>query len=236
MKKFFVALAFLCFAHSVTAQGFFTREKLTNLENFDKKFLSWGYFLGFNFYDFNFDYVRQFEDHNTDILVKSNIGFNVGLVGDMRLSENLNLRLEPGLYFSQRDLTFPGFTEPKDFHREAKSTYIHVPLLLKVSTNRLNNFRPFVIGGIATAFNLSSEQNNPDDNKQGKFRMLGNPMFYEIGFGIDFYLFYFKFTPSIRGVFAISDELIPDNDINSPWTKNIEGLYSRGVFVNFTFQ
>ena len=60
--------------------------------------------------------------------------------------------------------------------------------------------------------------------------------YYELGFGIDFYLFYFKFTPSIRGVFAFSDELIPDDGANSPWTGNIDKLSTRGVFINFTFQ
>jgi len=58
----------------------------------------------------------------------------------------------------------------------------------------------------------------------------------ELGFGIDFYLSNFKFTPSIRGVFALSDELVPDEDPNSPWTSNIESLKTRGVFINFTFQ
>ena len=41
---------------------------------------------------------------------------------------------------------------------------------------------------------------------------------YEIGFGIDLYFEYFKFSPSIRGVFGMKDELIRDNDPNSPWT------------------
>lgn len=237
MKKLFVVLTFILFAGSVSAQqSFFTRERLTNMENFDMKPLSWGYFLGFNFYDFNFDYINQQDDHNTDILVKESIGFNVGLVGDLRINNNINLRLEPGLYFTQRNLTFPGFVESKDYFREVKSTYIHIPLLLKVSTNRLNNFKPFVVAGISTAFNLSSNENNPDDNRQGNFRMKSTPMFYEIGFGIDFYLFYFKFTPSIRGVFAMTNELVPDNDINSPWTSNIENLATHAVFINFTFQ
>ncbi|MEP2969755.1 MAG: PorT family protein, partial [Nonlabens ulvanivorans] len=54
--------------------------------------------------------------------------------------------------------------------------------------------------------------------------------------GIDFYLYYFKFTPSIRGVFAINDELVRDVDPNSPYTGNISSMQSRGIFLNFTFQ
>lgn len=236
MKKLFFAFALLFAANSVQAQWFFNQERLSNLENFDKKRFTYGYFLGFNSYDFKIDYGNQYADGNTDIQVKTSPGFNVGLVGDMRINQYLNLRLEPGLYFTQRDLLFPGFDEERDFLREVKSTYIHVPLLLKVSTKRLNNIKPFIIGGIGKSYNLSSQQKNPDDNEQGKFRMTNNTDYFELGFGIDFYLFYFKFTPSIRGVFAYSDELVPDDDPNSLWTGNIDKLSTRGVFINFTFQ
>lgn len=236
MKKLFFLLAFLCIANSVNAQWFFNKERIANLENFDKKQFSWGYFLGFNSYDFKFDYKDQYADDNTDILVERSSGFNVGLVGDLRINEYINLRLEPGLYFTQRDLIFPGFTEERDFLREVKSTYIHVPLLVKVSTKRLNNIKPFLIGGVSTSLNLSSNQKNPEDNEQGRFRMTNGTNYYELGFGIDLYLYYFKFTPSIRGVFAMNDELIRDDNPNSPWTGNIEKLSTRGVFINFTFQ
>jgi len=67
---------------------------------------------------------------------------------------------------------------------------------------RLNNVRPFVSFGVATAINLSSNQDNPDDNFSGQFRTTTNPFFYELGIGMDFYLYYFKFTPSVKGVFA----------------------------------
>ncbi|MBT0607281.1 type IX secretion/gliding motility protein PorT/SprT [Aequorivita echinoideorum] len=236
MKKLFFVLAILFIAESAVAQGFFNKERIANLENFDKRFLTWGYFLGFNNYDFKIDYIEHFADDNTEIAVNRSAGFNVGLIGDMRLNRYMNLRLEPGLYFTQRDLIFPGFEEQRDFLREVKSTYIHVPLLLKVSTKRLNNFKPFIVGGISTSLNLSSNQDNPEDNEQGRFRTTKSTNYYEVGFGIDFYLYYFKFTPSIRGVFALNDELVRDDDPNSPWTGNIDKMASRGIFINFTFQ
>ena len=111
-----------------------------------------------------------------------------------------------------------------------------MPLLLKVSTARLNNFKPFIVGGLSTSFNLSSNENNPEDNFEGQFRTKSGNTFFELGFGIDFYLYYFKFTPSIRGVFATSNELVRDDDPNSPWTSNIDNLYTRAIFINFTFQ
>ncbi|MCW8979767.1 MULTISPECIES: porin family protein [Altibacter] len=235
MKKILFLVTFSIFAQAAQAQ-LFTKERLANLETFDNRFLSWGYFLGFNSYDFKFDYIDDLGDQNTEVLVEGQAGFNVGLIGDMRINNYVNLRLEPGLYYTQRNLLFPGFEEERDQLREAKSTYIHVPLLVKLSTKRLNNFKPFIIGGVSTSFNLSSNEKNPEDNSSGQFRMTNTTSYYELGFGVDFYLYYFKFTPSIRGVFAMSDELVRDNDPNSPWTGNIDKMATRGIFVNFTFQ
>jgi len=235
MKKILFVIALIVGVQSAQAQ-LFSKERLANLENFDKRFLTWGYFLGFNSYDFKFNYNEQYTDADTDIIVENDLGFNVGLIGDMRINQYVNLRLEPGLYFTQRNLRFPGFEEPRDYLREVKSTYIHIPLLVKVSTKRLNNIKPFIVGGVSTSFNLSSNQDNPQDNTEGQFRTTKSTYYYEVGFGIDFYLHYFKFSPSIRGVFALSDELVADEDPNSPWTSNIDKMSSRGVFINFTFQ
>lgn len=237
MKKTLLILVLLIVSQTASAQ-LFSKEKIKNNENFDKQRLSWGFFLGLNSYDFQFNYEQDMDD----ILVESTTGFNVGLISDLRLNEHLNLRFEPGLFITQRNLqyspsAFQGLEyNSSDLLREVKSTYVHFPLLLKVSTKRINNFKPFVLAGVSTAINLSSNEENPDDNSVGQFRTKKNMAFYELGFGVDFYLFWFKFTPSIRGVFAFNDEIVRDTDPNSPWTSNVHTMKTRGVFINFTFQ
>ena len=235
MKKLFFVFILLLLAQGANAQ-LFSKEKLLNRENNDMKTFSWGYFLGLNKYAYNFDYKEQTQGDNTDVLATGETGFNVGLLGNLRINNYLDLRLEPGLSFTKRDLIFPGFEEARDNFREIKATYIHIPLLLKVSTKRLNNIKPFIIGGVSTSFNLASNEDNPEDNETGQFRSTSSNYNYELGFGIDFYLYYFKFTPSIRGVFGMNDELVRDNNPNSGWTGNIEKMTSRTVFINFTIQ
>ena len=156
----------------------------------------------------------------------------------MRINQFLDLRFEPGLHYGSRLLGFPSPLINKDSEvlREVKSTYINFPILLKVSAKRLGNWKPFVIGGGSRSLNLGSNEASLDDNRSGTFRMKKWVYNYELGFGIDFYLQYFKFTPSIRGVFALTDELVPDKDPNSPWTGNIESMKTRGIFINFTFE
>lgn len=235
MKKICFLLILSISCTTSKAQGFFnllSKDKVINLENFDKKTWSWGYFLGMNSYDFRFDYELE----RGDILVQKNMGFNIGLIGNLRLNDYIDLRLEPGVIFTNRILEFPQFEENRDRLREVESNYVHVPLLVKFSTKRINNFKPFIVAGGSIAHNLSSNQDNPSDNTAGQFRSKDWTTYVEVGFGIDFYTEYFKFSPSIRGVFGQSDELVPDNDPSSPWTRNINKMTTRGVFINFTFQ
>ena len=218
-------------------QSMFSKNPIINLENFQKQRMYFGFFLGFNSFDFKIDYKTKVIE---DVQVQKTTGFNVGLVADLKLQEYVNLRFEPGLYYTQRNLMYPTdyftFTPtPSNKLREVNSTYIHFPLLLKFSSKRTGNIRPYILGGVSTTLNLSSNAKSKDDNEQQVFRVKSWTNNYELGLGIDFFSEYFIFSPSIRGVFGLNDELIRDIDPDSPWTGNIESIKSRAVFINFTF-
>ncbi|MEO8253485.1 MAG: porin family protein [Flavobacterium sp.] len=235
MKKTIVFILLLVFfrGHSQT-KGMFSKDPITNLENFQKQRLYFGYYLGFNSFDYKIDYKTV----GPDIQIKKTTGFNVGVVADLKLQEYIDLRFEPGLYYSKRTLNYPyggGINNEKDALRDVNSTYIHFPLLLKFSALRTGNIRPYVLGGLSTTLNLSSNAKSIDDNAEQKFRVRSWTTNYELGFGIDFFTEYFIFSPSVRGVFGLKDELIRDNDPNSPWTSNIESIKNRAILINFTF-
>jgi len=228
---------------SINAQYPTIRETVINLPNFDDRFIHYGYFVGINSYDFKFSYDSEYyKSERNDIEVITKAGFNVGLVGDLRINKYINIRIEPGLYYSKRDLMYPEnpfFTSDSDRLREIKSTYIHLPLMVKFSAARINNFRPFLLAGVSIDFNLSSNSKNIDDNFSNVFRTNNQNLNYEIGLGFDFYLYYFKFSPSIRGIFSMQNELIPDNPNTidpSPWTGPITKMVSRGFAINLTFE
>jgi hypothetical protein len=207
--------------------------------------------------------------------VNESIGFNLGFIVDLRLHKNINLRFEPGLMSNSKELTFvnvdfftsddididgDGITDINTSYngttnniRDVSSTFLHLPLLFKFSTDRLNNIRPYVIGGVSYDYNFSSNEGNKDDNYSGEFRTTTHNFMYEVGIGMDFYFYFFKFSPSIRGVFAINNELVPDNDrpyvevsdvsgipiyqtIQGPWTGPIDFLGTRGLYLNLTFE
>ena len=233
MKKYCSIILLLIISFNNFSQN--KGSKVENLQNFDKKKLHFGYYIGLNQYNFKIDYK---ENPNYTTQVEEELGLNIGLIGDFRINELLNLRFEPGLHTNKGALKFnerSNFTQNSDTLRSIKSTYIHIPILLKFSSKRIDNYRPYLIGGISTSFNLSSNENSPEDNKNNVFRLKSNNLYYELGFGIDFYLQYFKFSPSIRGLFSLKNEIVPDNDIDSPWTGNIKKFSTRGFFINLTF-
>ena len=90
MKKFFIIALFLFISNASFAQ-LFSGESVVNQPNIDNARWSWGYFLGFNSYDFDFDYIDYNPDPVTgqDFRVGTRTGFNVGLIGNLKLHNNL---------------------------------------------------------------------------------------------------------------------------------------------------
>ena len=225
MRTFILFLSLFFLTINSSAQK--NKTTINNLQNFDQQKIHFGYFIGLNMYDYKFKLEQQ-----KTITVENKFGFNVGLIGDLKLNRNLNLRFEPGLYKNNLNVVY---NDISDEIREKKSTYINLPILIKYSSERYRNIKPFIVGGLSSSINLSSNQNRIDDIESGLYRTKTVSFNYELGFGVDLYFQYFKFSPSIRGVFSLTNELIPDNSISSEFTNNIEKLYSRGIFINFSF-
>jgi hypothetical protein len=230
IQLFFLGILFLT-SSSLLAQ----KDRVDYLPSFDQKKLHYGFYLGLNQNDFKLDYKTS-NFANANISVKATSGFNVGLIADLRLHKNINLRFEPGLISNSKTLAFTHLNSKQDSIREIGSTYLHLPLVFKFSTNRMDNVRPYVLAGLSLDYNFSSNQKNNNDNSGGEFRMQSINYMYELGIGIDIYLYFFKFSPSIRGVFAINNELKYDADVNSRWTSPINFLGTRGIFLNFAFE
>jgi hypothetical protein len=246
MKK----LILLCFSVSFFAffSAFSQKEKIENLPNFDKKAWNFGYYLGFNSNSFKVNYndtsfTGVGSSDPATLIIEEGLGFIVGVIAERKLHKNVTLRFEPGLMSNVKKITFNNSSLPtqedKDKVRDVSGTYLHMPLLLKFSTDRYRNIKPYVLGGLSFDWNFSANEDNPDDNRVGEFRTTKANYMYELGIGVDLYLPYFKFSPSIRGVFGINNELIRDNISSSgasPWTAPIDEFSTRGVFLKFTFE
>ncbi|CAL2083741.1 porin family protein [Tenacibaculum sp. 190524A05c] len=229
-KTFFISVCLLFMSWSILAQ----RERVENLPSFDKRRIHYGFYLGLNTNGFKVEYKPSVFP-NAEIEVESEVGFNVGLIADLKLHNNINLRFEPGLISNTKVLRFKHVTTGQDV-REVGNTYLHLPFIFKFSTNRLNNVRPYVLGGASFDYNFSSNESNQNDNFGGQFRQNASNLMYEVGVGIDLYLPYFKFSPSIRGIFSITNEVKYDERTPSQWTDPIAFMGTRGIFLHLSFE
>lgn len=232
-------LIVLVLSSMVSVMTYGQRRNVENLKESDQKRLRFGYYLGLNAVGAKMEYLPTAYGQSFRLAVTAKPSFDVGLFADYRVNEFMNIRFHPGVAFVERDITFP-FSE-KDFskpliERNIKSNYVRFPVGIKLNTRRIRNTRPYIMGSISYNINITSEENHPEDNTSGTFRMKRNVFAWEFAIGTDIYLPYFKFTPSVHGFFALNNELVPDKDPNSQFTKHIASMKSRGVFVRFTFE
>lgn len=261
MRKSFLKILLISavgFSTFASAQLFRTKDRMDNLEGFDNQKFSWGFYLAGNNFDYKLVLNPQFGMNNQRNLVqsKSSYSFGAGLIGKMRINPNFDLRLEPGLQFVERELTFdtqsndqyaagttandpfvPIALTDADKLRTVKATYIDIPLLLEFHGDRWYNSRPYVAGGVNWMLNLQSNSKSTDDNLQGMFRTTTSNFAWSAEIGMQFYFSKFKLTPAIRGTFMINDEMVADNATTPPyWTSAISTGKTRALMFVLKFE
>lgn len=247
--------------HAQTYNNLFrTKDRMDNLEDFDLKKFSYGFFLAANNFDYKMNLSPVFGmDGNKNLVEsKATYSFGAGLIGKMKLNEFFDLRIEPGLHFVQRDLTFNTFDHVNQYaggtnynlpfdpilqpgeeqiNKIVKSTYIDIPLLLEVHGDRWYNSRPYAAAGINYLVNLQSNQTSMDDNQQNTFRTTTHNFGWSAEIGIQLYFSRFKLTPAIRGTFFTNNELVADKETTPPyWTPAISTMQTRAFMLVLKFE
>tara|TARA_B100000287_G_scaffold378180_1_gene380413 strand:- start:1859 stop:2569 length:711 start_codon:yes stop_codon:yes gene_type:complete len=212
------------------------RKKPQNLPRYDFKKIHFGFTLGIN--ELNFNITRSSENINNDsvltVLPSSQKGFNLGIVSNLRLGKYTDLRFIPTLVFGERHINYE-FNNNGIIEEEIKkieSTLIDFPIYLKYKSARYNNFRTYVLCGVKYSLDIAS-QDQIDDEGEEIVKLKNDDLMGEIGFGIDFYLEYFKFSPQIKISQGILNLISKDNSI---YTKSIDQLNTKGWILSFTFE
>ncbi|MCU7613343.1 PorT family protein [Chryseobacterium sp. GMJ5] len=237
---------------------FRTRNRMDNLEDFDQQAFSWGFYLNGNSLDYRIVLNPRYgaRDNQNLVTSKPSYSFGAGLIGKWRLSDYLDLRLEPGLQFAQRQVTFNtqandiyqngSLTNPpffpialaeKDRVRDIKSTLVDIPVLLEFHGDRWYNSRPYIAGGVNYIVNLQSNSDSEDDNQQQVFRSTTHNFAWSAEMGIQFYFNKFKLTPAVRGTFFMNNEIVADNPTTPPyWTAAVSTLQTRAIMFILKFE
>ena len=260
MNKFLLrALVLASVNVAVLANAQFrTRNRMDKLEDFDEQKFSWGFYLSGNRLDYRIVLNPRYGMYNNQNLVtsKESYSFGAGLISKWRLNDFLDVRLEPGLQFGQRQLTFntqtndqyaagtltndpfiPMKLTDKDRIRDIKTTLIDIPVLLEFHGNRWYNSRPYVATGVNYIVNLQSNATSTDDNMQQVFRSTTHNFAWSAEMGIQFYFNKFKLTPAVRGTFIMNNEIVADNATTPPyWTSAMSTLQTRAIFFVLKFE
>lgn len=232
-NKIFLLIIFLCFSLFSYGQR---HKKPQNLPRYDFKKIHFGFTLGINSLNFNLAKNDDFLNNDSllTLLASDQKGFNLGIVSNLRLGKYTDLRFIPTLVFGERILNYQ-FNNQSNLSltdKRIESTLIDFPVSLKYKSARYNNFRTYVMCGVKYSLDIAS-QSEIDDEGQELVKLNNHDLMIEGGFGIDFYLQYFKFSPQIKISHGIINILSKDKTL---YTQTIDNLKTNSWMISFTFE
>lgn len=214
------------------------KQKPKNESWYDEKPLHFGFSLGFNTMDFKITPSQKY--YVTDSLYPEvsilNPGISIQIVTDFRPADRLDIRFLPGVSFGQRVIRFYKNSVLVNDQQRLESSFLEFPLLLKYKGERLNNVRPYVIGGLNFRYDLAGKKEF-DDAKPIYIRIKRPDLYYELGAGLDFYLTYFKLSVELKMSNGFGNVLVKEAAPGHPEYYNaIEKIKSQIWILAFHFE
>lgn len=162
-------------------------------------------------------------------------GFCVNGLFEVRLNNYFSVRVSPGMYFGNREIRMREANTGAMERQNVKSAFVVMPVDLKFASQRYRNARPYVLGGIMPAFDVSKKRSD-------FLKLKTTDMYLSVGFGCDFYLPYFKFIPELKFCFGLTDVLehkrpdLTDEPDKQKFTQSIRKATSQMVVLTFYFE
>lgn len=230
----FVFLLLLLFPLRLSAQ----ERRLQHRPYIDNRPFHYGFFVGLHdqgIHLTNKDFIdpvsgaQWLAENNTQ-----NFGFHVGILGDWKLTSYLSLRFTPSLYFGSKHFKFNNLLDGKTRSEDLKSCYVGLPLQTKFNAPRFNNYRPYVLLGVAPMYDLINK-------KQTLLRMKPFTAQLEVGLGCDLYLPFFKLIPELKFCFGLNNILDRKrSDLKEEsdriFTKSVESARTNMIVLTFYFE
>ena len=211
---------------------------LLNRPYADLKPIHFGFSVGFHMQDLNISnngfITPEGESWFTEVPAYSP-GFCVNVLADMRISNHINLRCSPGMYFGNKKVHFRNTVTGDENTQNIKSNYVVIPVDIKYSATRYKNIRPYVVGGIMGILDVSKKR--PE-----QLKLRDTDAMLTIGLGCDFYLPYFKLCPELKFCFGLRNLLnterpdLQDNPDMMKYTQSVSQIKSNMIVLTFYFE
>ena len=211
--------------------------KVQNKPYIDFRRLHYGFFIGFHAQDMEFannGFVTENGETWYADIANYNPGFSVGVLADLRLNTYLSLRAIPTMHFGQNTVYFREQNSGETSKQSLKTTYIAVPVHVKFTAERFNNYRPYVVTGVSPMWNLTVK-------KQQQLLLKKFDFMIEVGAGCDFYLPFFKLIPELKFSFSPLSVLNKQrNDLLDAnymkFTESVEAVTSKMITLSLYFE
>ncbi|HEX8460250.1 MAG TPA: outer membrane beta-barrel protein [Segetibacter sp.] len=164
-------------------------------------------------------------------------GIALGLVGTLQLNPRFSLRVNPQLiiggakYFTY-NLKYPTRDEPAVQKKTLPSTIISFPLQMKFNSDRLGNFRTYLMGGVKYDMDLAS--NSQARNAEDLVKLNKNDFGIEAGIGFNFFFRFVTFSPEIKISNGLSN--IHSRDPNLKYSNVLDKLQSRMIVFSIILE
>jgi hypothetical protein len=165
---------------------------------------------------------------------KNSPGFAVSFLLRYRISEHLEVRTTPGLVFADRALNYTYPDASQDVDKPVQATMLEFPLSLKLKSDRIQDFRAYVLAGVKYSQAVGSKKNKPEtDPLQALVTNKNGFGSYELGLGCEIYFEYFKLSPELKLSNSFGNILNPESN---PFSTPISKLSLHTVTFSLIFE
>jgi hypothetical protein len=214
----------------------FKEKKQLNLTKYDRQMFHFGFSLAVNHSDLAVKNVANIQSLDSVFVVepKGMLGFNLGIITDMRLGEHFNLRFIPGISFAGRTMEYTLFEQdsiPVFYEKTVNSVYLEVPLYFKFRSRRINNWRVYLIAGGKFQYDMATKEEVQSEEIILKLKR--EDYTWDIGVGVDFYLEYFKLSTEVKMAFGLNNLIVEDQTV---FTNSLQSLKSKTFLFSIYFE
>ena len=207
-----------------------------NQTDHDSKAYHFGINLGYNKSHFLFSHHPRFLQYDTIMDVESvnSSGINLAWLVNFRIAEHFDLRLHPiDLTFSETSFLYKEkYTPDSNVEKKTQSITLSFPIHIKFSSDRINNFKVYTIGGIKFDYDLAS--NAGARKAEELIKLNRKDLSVELGLGFHFYFPVFVLTPEIKlsnGLFNLHSR-----DVNLRYSNVIDKINSKMITFSITVE
>ena len=165
-------------------------------------------------------------------------GISIGIHATAKLSKHWQARVNPQIilggarYFNYSLNPKYNTNEPIEQRFTLPTTLISFPLSLKFNSDRIDNFRTYLLFGVKADVDLSA--NSSARNQEGYIKLKKYNYGVEAGVGFNLFLRFFTLTPELKISYGLNNIL--DRDPNLKYSSVFSDIQSRMIMFSLHFE